>query len=173
MAVVGGLAVDRAAELETVDDRRRTQVEVLLDQSADLLLVHLRGAERLERELDGAIAHLSREWPKLPEPHRVSPILHHAPGVVIRSDGDKYLLIEFGDNVLDFKLRFRVHALEKELRALRLAGIIDITPGVRSLHVHYDTRKLSRGELLEALRDCKIRILSSSNCLISSGDLMA
>ena len=120
-------------------------------------------AERLERELDGAIAHLSSDWPKLPEPHRASPILHHAPGVVIRSDGDKYLLIEFGDNVLDFKLRFRVHALEKELRALRLAGIIDITPGVRSLHVHYDTRKLSRAELLEALSDCEKRILSASD----------
>jgi urea carboxylase len=87
-----------------------------------------------------------------------SPILHSAPGVVIRADGDRYLLIEYGPNVLDLNLRFRVHALEERLRALQLPGIVDITPGVRSLHVHYDTRLLSREELLEALDDCERRI---------------
>jgi urea carboxylase len=87
-----------------------------------------------------------------------SPILHSAPGIVIRADGDRYLLIEYGPNVLDLNLRFRVHALEERLRALHLSGIIDITPGVRSLHVHYDTARLSRDTLLDALDDCERRI---------------
>jgi urea carboxylase len=87
-----------------------------------------------------------------------TPILHSAPGVVIRADGDRYLLVEYGPNVLDLNLRFRVHALEERLRDLRLPGIIDITPGVRSLHVHYDTALLAREALLEALDECERRI---------------
>jgi urea carboxylase len=35
-----------------------------------------------------------------------------------------------------------VHILEGKLRAASLPGIIDITPGVRSLHIHYDNRRL-------------------------------
>jgi urea carboxylase len=48
-----------------------------------------------------------------------------------------------------------VHALEQALRSAGLRGILDITPGVRSLHIHYDTRVLSRQALLEALDACE------------------
>jgi len=78
--------------------------------------------------------------------------------MVCRADGDRYLLVEYGPNVLDLNLRFRVHALETELRAANLRGILDITPGVRSLHIHYDTRRLRREELLAALDACERRI---------------
>jgi urea carboxylase len=59
--------------------------------------------------------------------------------------------VEYGPRVLDLALRLRVHLLEGRLRAAALAGIIDITPGVRSLQIHYDNRKLRREELLAAL----------------------
>ena len=78
-----------------------------------------------------------------------------APAIVCRADGDRYLLVEYGPNVLDFNLRFRVHALEQQLREMNLAGIIDITPGIRSLHIHYDSR-LHREELLEALDNARL-----------------
>src|SRR5206468_2591566 len=64
-------------------------------------------------------------------------ILRQAPGVVCRAAGDRYLLVEYGPNVLDLNLRFRVHALEQQLRAAALPGIVDVTPGVRSLQIHY------------------------------------
>jgi urea carboxylase len=86
------------------------------------------------------------------------PVLRSAPGVVCRADGDRYLLVEFGANTLDLNLRFRVHALEDQLRRAELPGIIDVTPGVRSLHVHYDTAKLDRETLLDALDACERRI---------------
>jgi urea carboxylase len=95
-------------------------------------------------------------------------ILRRAPGVVCRADGDRYLLIEFGPNVLDLNLRFRVHALEEQIRGAAgraggpphagLRGIIDITPGVRSLHIHYDTSQIRREELLAALDSWERRI---------------
>lgn len=73
------------------------------------------------------------------------------PRVVYRRAGDKYLLVEYGPLVLDLELRFRVHALMAALRALAPAGIIDMTPGIRSLQLHYDSRVLCLHELLALL----------------------
>jgi len=80
-----------------------------------------------------------------------------APAVVCRADGDRNLLVEFGPNVLDMNLRFRVHALEEGIRAAGLKGIVDITPGIRSLQIHYAGR-LGREELLAAVEECERRI---------------
>jgi urea carboxylase len=79
-----------------------------------------------------------------------------SPSVVYRRAGDSYLLVEYGPIVLDLALRFRVHALmqavEKAIASGRLPGIIDQTPGIRSLQIHYDPRLLPLDDLLEALR---------------------
>jgi urea carboxylase len=109
----------------------------------------------MESQIDAAIDSLGGCLPKLPEKGHAEPaILKAVNGCVpsvYRADGDKYLLIEYGDRVLDLGLRFRVHLLEAKLREAELPGIIDITPGVRSLQVHYDSRRLKRDELLAAL----------------------
>ncbi|MEO8598028.1 MAG: 5-oxoprolinase/urea amidolyase family protein [Candidatus Solibacter sp.] len=94
---------------------------------------------------------------------RQDPVLRRAPGVVCRADGDRSLLVEYGPNVLDFNLRFRAHALEQEIRHAALPGILDLTPGVRSLQIHYDTGRLSREALLEALEACEARIPDLDN----------
>jgi urea carboxylase len=73
------------------------------------------------------------------------------PEMIFRPQGDDYVLVEFGPNVLDLELRFRVHALMTWLEQQPVPGIIDLTPGIRSLQVHYDARKLARGELLDLL----------------------
>jgi urea carboxylase len=90
-----------------------------------------------------------------------TPILHHIPEssrqmqVVYRQSGDKNLLIEYGPPVLDLNLRFRIHALmEWVQRAIdegRLKGIVDLTPGIRSLQIHFDSRLLPRTTLLDIL----------------------
>lgn len=73
--------------------------------------------------------------------------------MVFRADGDHYLLIEYGPMTLDLTLRFRVHVLEQRLRELALPGIIDITPGIRSLHLHFDPLKLPRTLLMDTLEE--------------------
>jgi len=80
-----------------------------------------------------------------------SPGRGEAPSVCYRRAGDKYLLVEYGPLVLDIALRFRVHALAVRMGDSRLPGIIDLTPGIRSLQVHYDSRILSEERLVEAL----------------------
>ncbi|MDP3174324.1 MAG: urea carboxylase [Phenylobacterium sp.] len=93
-----------------------------------------------------------------------SPILHiiEAEGVrpraVYRRQGDRHLLVEYGPIVLDLELRIRVHALMLELQAMDLAGVLDVTPGIRSLQVHYDARVLSQERLLTALADAEDRL---------------
>ena len=72
-------------------------------------------------------------------------------GVTYRVAGDNYLLIEYGPLVLDLNLRFRVHALTEALQRQTILGIIDLTPGIRSLQVHYDSTQISLSELMAFL----------------------
>jgi urea carboxylase len=88
-------------------------------------------------------------------------VLHRLPAkagkveVVYRRAGDRYVLIEFGPPVLDLRLRFQVHALATQLQGLReagqLPGLIDLTPGIRSLQVHYDALRMPLSSLMDAL----------------------
>src|SRR5450432_1660041 len=73
------------------------------------------------------------------------------PKVVYRPAGDDFLLVEYGEAVLDLELRFRVHALMAWLRQERLPGIVDLTPGIRSLQIHFDSQKLGFSRLLDVL----------------------
>jgi urea carboxylase len=75
------------------------------------------------------------------------------PQVVYRGAGDDYLLVEYGPLELDLNLRFRVQALLVALEQLALPGIIDITPGIRSLQVHFDHRALSLEKLLSQMME--------------------
>jgi urea carboxylase len=74
------------------------------------------------------------------------------PELIVRQAGDDYLLVEYGPPVLDFELRLRVHALMLAMQREPLDGVIDLTPGIRSLQIHFDARKLPRALLLETIR---------------------
>ena len=82
--------------------------------------------------------------------HRIA-ASQERPEVCYRQSGDRNLLIEYGPPVLDLDLRFRVHALMNCLQGQRLPGVIDLTPGIRSLQVHFDSKVWSQGELLAVL----------------------
>jgi urea carboxylase len=73
------------------------------------------------------------------------------PAVVYRRAGDKYMLVEYGPPVLDLELRLRVHALMDWLQRGDPQGIVELTPGIRSLQVHYDSRILPLDRLLSML----------------------
>ncbi|MDO8206623.1 MAG: urea carboxylase [Gallionella sp.] len=129
----------------------------------------LEQANHLERMQDASIEHL--RLPENPGHFPVadtpiadamgSAIVHSIPEscdqvqVVYRQSGDRNLLIEYGPLVLDLNLRFRVHALMQWVQQAiddgKLPGILDLTPGMRSLQVHFDGRVLSRERLLQTL----------------------
>ncbi|HTX24065.1 MAG TPA: urea carboxylase [Steroidobacteraceae bacterium] len=145
-----------------------------------------RTAARLERAQDQLVAHLALPAAPAPRAPRTraaatgtpagarSPVLESIPGrgqrpqTVYRRQGDRHLLVEYGPIVLDLELRLRVHALMLELERSRLPGVIDITPGIRSLQVHYDRRVLSQARLLRVLTDAEERLGTLEDFQISS-----
>ncbi|MDH6216959.1 5-oxoprolinase/urea amidolyase family protein [Streptomyces pseudovenezuelae] len=73
--------------------------------------------------------------------------------VTYRRSGDDNLLVEFGPMQLDLALRMRVHALMEAVTEADLAGVTDLTPGIRSLQIHTDPSHLPQPQLLAAIRE--------------------
>jgi urea carboxylase len=96
------------------------------------------------------------------------PARGNAPQVVYRRAGDKYLLIEYGPPVLDLELRLRVHALMSRLADAHLSGVIELTPGIRSLQVHYDSRVLPLATLLGVLIDTEESLAAIDDMAVST-----
>lgn len=68
--------------------------------------------------------------------------------LVVRLAGDTHLLLEIGAPELDLVLSFRAHALMQALEARALQGVIDLTPGIRSVQIHYQPEQLPLADLL-------------------------
>jgi urea carboxylase len=128
----------------------------------------LAQAGEREAEMEAALAGLVTALPREPADNALAhttPVIHDdpahedandsVPAMVVRQAGDRYVLVEFGPLVLDIELRLRVHVLMTALKAQQasgaLPGIIDMTPGIRSLQVHFDPTRLSRETLLRVL----------------------
>ncbi|CAH1551762.1 urea carboxylase [Vibrio owensii] len=93
----------------------------------------------------------------LPKAEPISPVIKTIPAdrygeeVIYRPSGEDYLLVEYGPQVLDIRLRFRVHALMLKLQQKQIVGVEELTPGIRSLQIHYDNLVLPREQLLAEL----------------------
>jgi urea carboxylase len=83
---------------------------------------------------------------------------NQTPRVVYRRQGDSGILVEYGDMVLDLHLRFRVQALYEALKAARIPGLLDLTPGIRSLQVRYDASRIAYDQVLDRLADTEARL---------------
>ncbi len=118
-------------------------------------------ANALQIAQDTAIAALdTAAYATLPKQHATlgTPLLQHLavegekPDLVIRQSGDANLLIELGPLVLDLELRLRIQALMQAVQAAIVAkhikGVIDLTPGIRSLQVHFDPRRVKQESLM-------------------------
>ncbi|WKK73400.1 carboxyltransferase domain-containing protein [Rathayibacter oskolensis] len=70
---------------------------------------------------------------------------------MLRRSGDANLLVEIGEMSLDIASRMRVHAIAEALEQAALPGVIELTPGIRSLQVHFDPRTTSTAVVAEAV----------------------
>ena len=100
------------------------------------------------------------------------PATDGAPSVTYRRSGDDNVLVEYGEIVLDLALRARVHALHTHLAELQrsgeVAGIIDLTPGIRSLQVHVDPALLPTRRLLGLLTEIERALPGASELVVPS-----
>ncbi|HYP80913.1 MAG TPA: 5-oxoprolinase/urea amidolyase family protein, partial [Steroidobacteraceae bacterium] len=119
-------------------------------------------SRRMLQAEDAAIASL-RQPPTVTTPRQYAP----SPGnpaivqaceanerhaaICIRQSGEDNVLVEFGAPVLDLVLRFQVQALLELLQARALPGMRELTPGIRSLQVHFDARRLDSAQVIDAV----------------------
>jgi urea carboxylase len=90
------------------------------------------------------------------------------PAVTYRRSGDDNLLVEYGEMVLDLGLRARVHALHQHIEQLRVPGIVDLTPGIRSLQIKVDPSVLATKKLLGLVREIEAALPASSELVVPS-----
>jgi urea carboxylase len=131
-------------------------------------------ANALRREQDEGIRSLAATRPMARQvaPQLTSPVLHRSgegnAAIACRRSGEDYLLVEFGPPALDLELRLRAHALMQWLQDAGIPGVIDLTPGIRSLQIHYDRRQLSQSALLDLLRDANRRVPAPDELTVPS-----
>lgn len=117
-----------------------TAVELFNQQAANLITLTAANAVTVEdyRPASPVVAKISTD--------------NHPTGVIYRPSGDRYLLVEYGPLQLDIRLRFRVHALMQYLQSQPIKGLQELTPGIRSLQLHYDSTVLPQDQLLDLLQ---------------------
>lgn len=123
--------------------------------------VTLEDADRLAQRAEEEIAALQAAPVHIPPAAPGNTILFHRaahgglPAVTCRRAGDRFLLLEYGEQVLDIALRFRVHALMQWLEQHPLPGMLELTPGIRSLQIHFDALRCPRERLLAHLQSAE------------------
>ena len=85
------------------------------------------------------------------------------PAMVCRQAGDSYILLEYGDEVLDIGCRFRVHALMEALTQAAIQGLEELVPGVRSLQIRYDNQVITQRALMAHLQSIERELPSPDN----------
>lgn len=73
--------------------------------------------------------------------------------ITIRAAGNEFILVEAGELKLDIELRFFIHALMTYIEEKNLSGIIDLTPGIRSLQIHFNSQIVSRNDILDLVKE--------------------
>lgn len=88
--------------------------------------------------------------------------------LVYRVAGDHFLLVELGPLELDIARRFRVHALMLWLEENKAAGIQELTPGIRSLQIHYNSQLISLDEVISWVKQAEAALESQENKRVPS-----
>ncbi|ADG98757.1 urea amidolyase related protein [Segniliparus rotundus DSM 44985] len=90
------------------------------------------------------------------------------PPVTYRRSGDDNILVEYGPMALELELRARAHALTERLLELRPNGLVDVTPGVRSVQAHVDPAVLPASRLLGLLREVEAELPKTEDLVVPS-----
>ncbi len=143
-AVVAHAELWKVGQLKPGDRVKFVAISFEEAEALDGLIEDALAGKMTTRQLSGGTSELRAVR------HTIAPTKTR-PEVVFRPCGDRYLLIEFGPLVLDIALRFWVHAVYLKLQEMAHPGVVDLTPGIRSLQVHIDGVKLKFCEAEEMI----------------------
>ena len=88
--------------------------------------------------------------------------------VIIRRSGESHILIEFGKLELDLKYRLQAQLFYERIKETGIRGITDMTPGIRSLQVQFDTLQISSKDLITEIEECVREIKLSEDIRVPS-----
>ena len=142
--MMGQLAPGDGIKFELVDDDTAAQAQVDLDRFVETLSPAPLLPVPINPSRDGILLEGAATGA--------------APRAIYRRQGDDNVLVEYGPIVLDLELRLRVHALMLEVQRSALPGVVEFTPGIRSLQIHFDPRILSQKSLLSKLQEIERRL---------------
>lgn len=127
-----------------------------------LVPVSFDQAHRLNHAVESILQGESHEH--LPKTREMTdPILYQDDRVCFRQAGDKYVLVEFGENVLDIDVRYQIHRLIEILSGE--SQVVEQSPGVRSVLVEF---RGSQSSLVEKLKSAESRISTTHDWKVSS-----
>ncbi|XOV85498.1 MAG: urea carboxylase [bacterium] len=98
----------------------------------------------------------------------VNPAVLAMTDITIRRAGQEWLLVEFGPVVLDVELHLKVHALKTLIEADAVKGIVEMTPGIRSLQIRYDIQVWNAVKLCARLSHLLDAVPEATNGVIQS-----
>ena len=98
----------------------------------------------------------------------VLPANGERPEVVYRYAGDRFVLVEYGPMLLDLRTNFRIFGLNDAIKNAGIEGLIETVPALRTILIHYDSRKLQITKLIRALKEIEGSVPSIENLTISS-----
>lgn len=129
------------------------------DDTVRFIPVSIEQAGLLEKKQRQEIESLAATTPVRIFPARPKKAVYHKtvyederPDVVYRLAGENNILVEYGPMKLDIALRLRAHLLMRWIRENIRHGIVDLTPGIRSLQVHFDHGALNVDQLIKFLQ---------------------
>lgn len=90
------------------------------------------------------------------------------PSVVYRTAGDRFLLIEYGEMEFDLSLNFYAQSVNEELLGLGIAGLVETSPGFRSILISYDPRRTNPSRLINEIQDLHADLPAVRNLVLPS-----
>lgn len=90
------------------------------------------------------------------------------PSITYRYAGDRFLLVEYGEMVLDLTVNFRILGLNAALKQQAPPGLIETVPALRSILVHYDSVRLSTSDLIAAMQRLEEAVPTAEHLTIPS-----
>jgi urea carboxylase len=111
----------------------------------------------------------TRESPVILSPASLAnPTVLAMTDITVRRAGQEWLLVEFGPVVLDVELHLKVHALKTLIEADAIEGIVEMTPGIRSLQIRYDIQVWNAVKLCQRLSDLLDAVPEAKDGVIES-----
>ncbi len=136
--------------------------------------VSLEDADRLSRQAEAELSTLHAQPQAGIATILQNPLLWQRasqgalPSVSYLAAGDRFILVEYGDPILDIALRFRAHALMQWLEKHPLPGMLELTPGIRSLQIHFDSLRCPRETLVDHLQHAEASLGSLKQAEVPS-----